>query len=87
MTKTTHKSVLGSSFENTHVCNEEIVAMLGCFKENAWSTVPCVAQIESMYACVDVHGRDPDPKVLARKWQSALRQQVFSLFAKRKLHR
>ncbi len=61
--------------------------MLACFKENAWSTEPCLPAIEAMYACVDEHHDDPDPKVLARQWQAALRTQVFSLFAKRKIAR
>ena len=87
VTKTAHKDVMGASFENTHICNPEIVAMLGCFKEHAWSPEPCQPQIEALYACVDEHHADPDPKVLARKWQSALRAQVFRLFAARKLHR
>ena len=87
VTKTMHKDVMGASFENTHICNSEIAEMLGCFKENDWSTEPCLPQIETMYACVDVHHNDPDPKLLARQWQSALRSQVFSHFARRKLHR
>jgi len=87
VTKTAHRDVMGASFENVHFCNPEIASMLECFKSNDWSTEPCLPQIETMYACVEVHQHDPDPKLLARKWQSALRAQVFQYFAKRKLHR
>ena len=113
--KTPGRDVMGASFENTHICNEEIAAMLQCFKDNNWGTERCVPQIEvrravagrrgrgslrllildtapppqtpaqGMYACVDVHQYDPDPKVLAKKWQVGLKREVFALFAQRRL--
>ena len=44
--KTPGRDVMGASFENTHICNDEISAMLNCFKENNWGTERCVPQIE-----------------------------------------
>ena len=83
--KTPARAVMGASFENTHICNTEIAAMLECFKLNNWGTEACLPQIEAQIACVEVHGSDPDPRVLAKTWQLSLKQQVFKLFAQRKL--
>jgi hypothetical protein len=38
-----------------------------------------------MNACVQAHAGDPDPRVRARQWQGALRQRVFSFFAKQRV--
>jgi hypothetical protein len=38
-----------------------------------------------MNACVQAHAGDPDPRVMARQWQGALRQRVFSFFAKQRV--
>ena len=44
--KTPSRDVMAASFENTHICNDEIGAMLTCFKDNEWSTTACIPQIE-----------------------------------------
>lgn len=49
--KTPSRDVMAASFENTHICNDEIGAMLTCFKDNEWSTTACIPQIEVRGAC------------------------------------
>ena len=70
-----------TGFDNTFICNGEIGGMLTCFEAHAWDTAPCLPQIEAMYACVEEHKDDPDPKLLWRKWQAQLRQNVQKHFA------
>ena len=45
----------------------------------------CLPAIAAMNACVQAHAGDPDPRVMARQWQGALRQRVFSFFAKQRV--
>ena len=61
--------------------------MLACFEANSWDTAPCLPQIETMYACVEQHKNDPDPKLLVRKWQSQLKRSVLGHFSKAKIGR
>ncbi len=71
--------------DHTHICLREISTMLTCFEAHAWSTAPCVPQIEAMYACVDEHKDDPDPKALVSKWQTQMKRSVLTHFAKAKV--
>ncbi len=71
--------------DHTHICNKEIGSMLACFEASNWDTVPCLPQIEAMYACVDEHKDDPDPKVLVQKWQTQMKRNVLQHFAKAKV--
>ena len=68
--------------DHTHICNGEIGGMLSCFEAHAWDTAPCLPQIEAMYACVEQHREDPDPKLLVSKWQKQIRGSVMQSFAK-----
>jgi len=72
-------------FDHTHICNNEIGAMLNCFESHSWETEPCLPQIETMYQCVELHKNDPDPKTVVRKWQTQMRRNVLQHFAKAKL--
>ena len=71
--------------DHTAVCTGEIGAMLTCFEAASWRTGDCLAEIATMHACVEEHQGDPDPRVMARQWQGALRQRVFSFFAKQRV--
>ena len=51
----------------------------------SWRTADCLPAIAAMNACVQAHAGDPDPRVMARQWQGALRQRVFSFFAKQRV--
>jgi hypothetical protein len=82
--KVTNKSLM-STFEDTHICTGEISEMLDCFDANDYETVPCKEKIETMYACVEEHQYDPDPKALARKWQTQIKGQVIRHFASMKI--
>ncbi len=83
--KAANKEVMRGSFDHTHICNQEIGSMLTCFEANAWDTAPCLGEIRAMYDCVDEHKDDPDPKVLARRWQSNIKRQVFQNFVRAKV--
>ena len=83
--KTVNKKGTDNTDDHAYICTEEIGAMLGCFKANDWDTMPCQVEIDGMYDCVDEHRRDPDPKVLSRRWQTAIKMQVFQHFAKKRL--
>jgi hypothetical protein len=88
VSKSANRDVMRSaSFDHTHICNKEIEQMLMCFKSNAWDTQPCLPAIESMYGCLEIHKNDPDPKMLARRWQSNLKQQVFEHFVRIRLRK
>jgi len=73
------------AFEHTVVCTDEIAGMMKCFEAHSWDTSACTAQIEEMEACSKLHARDPDPRVLARQWQGAVRNKVIQFFAKKSL--
>jgi hypothetical protein len=83
--KTVNKRGTDNTEDHAYICTEEIGVMLSCFKANNWDTQPCQAEVNTMYDCVDQHKYDPDPKVLSRRWQSALKTQVFQHFAKKRL--
>lgn len=82
--KVMNRQVL-SGFDHTHICNHEIGDMLECFSANAWDTLPCAKQIETMYACVEQHKNDPDPIRLVGKWQTQMRKNVLQHFQKAKI--
>lgn len=83
--KTTNKRAFRGGVEHTHICNSEIGKMLVCFEANSWATEPCMPQITAMYACVEEHKGDPDPKILAQRWQNTLKRQVFAHFSRAKV--
>ena len=76
---------MGASFENPHVCVDEISSMLSCFEDHDGDTEPCHREIELMYKCGEERSGDPDPKMLARRWQINLRSQVLQHFARKRL--
>ena len=57
--KDVHKDVRKGGFDNTAVCLGEIGAMLSCFEKHDFETQPCHVEIDTMYACVDLHKNDP----------------------------
>jgi len=82
--KVTNKSLL-SAFDDTHVCTGEIAEMLECFTKADFNTAACKPEIAAMHACVDVHQYDESPKVLAHRWQTQMRGQIFRHFAQARL--
>jgi hypothetical protein len=40
-----------------------------------------------MQACAEARKNDPDPKLLARRWQSSIRAQVLLHFARKRVAR
>ena len=83
--KTVNKKATDNSDDHAYICTSEVGAMLNCFKSNDWDTQPCAAEIAAMYDCVELRKNEPDPKVLSRRWQSSLKAQVFTHFAKKRL--
>ena len=83
--KVVHKDVRRGGLDGATVCVEEIGMMLLCFERADWETQPCAGEIETMYACVDAHKHDPDPKQLIASWQKGIRQKVFHHFVKQKV--
>jgi hypothetical protein len=83
--KTVNKRGTDNSGDHSYICTQEVGTMLKCFNNNDWETTLCQAEMTAMYDCVDKHKGDPDPKALSRRWQSSLKAQVFTHFARRKL--
>ena len=48
-----------------------------------WRTSECVDEMSAMHACVEAHRDDPNPKVLARQWQTALQRRVYGHFVRK----
>ena len=86
VSKTVNPALKGDGFDHTYICNGEIFEMLHCFHVHDYATEPCMPEIEAMERCIDRRAVDPDPRVLARKWQVNMRASVFQLFATNKLH-
>ena len=63
----------------------EIAEMLECFTKADFNTAACKPEIAAMHACVDVHQYDESPKVLAHRWQTQMRGQIFRHFAQARL--
>ena len=84
ITKMTNRGAL-RGLEHTTTCTSEIGGMLSCLEARGWRAGDCTAEIGAMQACVEAHAGDPDPRVMARQWQGALRQRVFQFFAKQRV--
>ncbi len=81
MTKTATKRMMQNEAPGTGVCTAELSAFLSCAALNEMEMSACLPAYGSLLQCYDRHESEPDPIVVARRWQTQMKRNVLSYFS------